>query len=66
MKQIIILIFTILLVLIVSFELYEALFNWDFENILTFKFLGLVCSCGYFLFEAFQLFINKSIINQEE
>jgi hypothetical protein len=50
----------------VSFELYEALFNWDFENILTLKFIGLVCSCGYFLFEAFQLFINKSIINQEE
>ncbi len=66
MKQIIILLFTILLVLIVSFELYEALSNWDFENILTFKFIGLVSSCGYFLFETLQLPMNKSIINQGE
>jgi H+/Cl- antiporter ClcA len=65
MKQILIVIFTVLLVFIVSFELYKALSTWSFENILSFQFLGLICSCGYFLFEAFQLPMNKSMTNEK-
>lgn len=65
MKRILITFLALALIFIVSFELYQAINQDDFKDIFTIKFLGLACSCIFFVSEAFQIF-NKELIQSNE
>jgi len=49
------------LTLIISFELYQAINQDNFDTIFTLQFLGLTASCIYFLSQVFQMPNPKSV-----
>jgi len=56
----------IFLTLLVSFELYQAITDNNFQKIYSFTFIGLSCACGHFVSEAFRAFSKDQLPSNKE